>query len=238
MYSKGKGAAWKSPEPLPRGRHGLSPEAVRASQRERVVRSMLALVADRGYTATSVPAVTAAARVARNTFYEFFPDKESCFLAACAEAAADIIATMETYGIEDDWVVGVRRGIRTFLHWWQDRPAFARAYLVELALVGEGAVQQRENAYQVFEALFTRLGARIRREQPGLVPLPAFVPRVLVHALLELVAAEVRAGRTQRLTAIEDAAMFLTVKLLADDAAAQATLSAVPPSDLLFAKGL
>ncbi|MGH8530830.1 MAG: TetR/AcrR family transcriptional regulator [Nevskiales bacterium] len=227
MFSKSKGGAKPPvfrPQPLPRGRHRLSAEVVRASQRQRLVQAMLSLVGERGYAATSVPAVTAAARVARNTFYQFFPDKESCFLAACAEAAADGIATMETFGIEADWVVGVRRGMRTWLQWWQERPGFARAYLVELPLVGEGAVRQRENAYQRFEQLFMRLGARVRREQPGLQPLPDFVPRVLVYALLELVAAEVRAGRIGRLTAIEDTAMFVTVKLLADETYAQLTL--------------
>jgi hypothetical protein len=119
-------------------------------------------------------------------------------------------------------VVGVRRGIRTWLQWWQERPGFARAYLVELPLVGEGAVRQREKTYERFEQLFTRLAARIRRENPSLPPMPDFVPRVLVYALLELVAAEVRAGRTGRLTQIEDASLFVTVKLLADDATARA----------------
>ena len=230
MFSKIKGGpetAKFRPQPLPRGRHRLSPEVVRASQRERIVHAMLALVAERGYAATSVPAVTTSARVARNTFYAFFPDKQSCFLAACAEAAGDVIATMETFGIESDWIVGVRRGMRTWLQWWQDRPGFARAYLVELPLVGQGAVRQREATYQRFEELFARLGARIRREQPELPPLPDFVPRVLVYTLLEMVAAEVRAGRTEQMTRIEDASMFVTVKLLADDAAAQqATLPA------------
>jgi AcrR family transcriptional regulator len=223
MFPKSKGGAF-SPQPLPRGRHRLSPEVVRASQRERVVHAMLALVAERGYAATSVPAVTTAARVARNTFYQFFPDKESCFLVACAEAASDVMATMETFGIEADWIVGVRRGMRTWLQWWQERPGFARAYLMEMPLVGEGAVRQRENTYQRFEQLFARLGARIRREHPELPPLPEFVPRVLVYALIEMVAAEVRAGRTEQLTGIEDAAMFVTIKLLADDATAQTTL--------------
>lgn len=229
MFSKSKRGGL-SPQPLPRGRHRLSPEVVRASQRERVVHAMLALVGERGYAATTVPAVTAAARVARNTFYQFFPDKESCFLASCAEAAADLIATMETFGIEADWLVGVRRGMRTWLQWWQDRPVFARAYLVELALVGDGAIRQRESAYQRYEQLFAGLGARIRREQPALPPLPEFVPGILVRALLELVAAEVRAGRTEHLTNIEDTAMFVTIKLLADDAAAQTVLSAPPLS--------
>jgi len=225
MFSKSKGGNI-SPQPLPRGRHRLSREVVRASQRERVVHAMLALVGEQGYAATTVPSVAMAARVARNTFYEFFPDKESCFVAACAEAAADVIATMETFGIEDDWVVGVRRGMHTWMQWWQERPGFARAYLVELPLVGERALRQRESAYARFEELFVRLGARIRREHPDMPALPAFVPRVLVHALLELVAAEVRAGRTAQLTEIEDTAMFITTKLLANDDVAQATLAA------------
>lgn len=234
MYSKIKGRGGGErfrPQPLPRGRHRLPAAVVKASQRERVVHAMLVLVGQRGYAATTVPAVTAAARVGRNTFYEFFPDKEACFVAACVEVAADLIATMETFGIESDWIVGVRRGMRTFLRWWQERPVFARAYLVEMPLVGAGAVQQREDAYQRFEELFRRLAARIRREDPRLPPLPDFVPRVLVHALLELVAAEVRAGRTARLTGIENAAMFVTVKLLADDATAQGTLSAPPRAE-------
>lgn len=224
MYPKSKGGAFR-PQPLPRGRHTLSREVVRASQRERVVHAMLVLVAERGYAATTVAAVTSAARVGRNTFYKFFPDKESCFLAACAEAAGDIIATMETFGIETDWVVGVRRGMRTWLQWWQDRPGLARAYLMELPVVGEASVKHRESAYSRFEQLFTRLGERIRREHPGLPDLPAFVPRVLVYALIEMVAVEVRAGRTAELTQIEDAALFITVKLLADDATANSVLS-------------
>jgi hypothetical protein len=46
--------------------------------------------------------------------------------------------------------------------------------------------------------------------------------QVLVLATTELIAAEVRAGRTAQLTELEDAIVFLTVKLLADDATARA----------------
>lgn len=215
-----------SAAPLPRGRHGLSPKFVRASQRERVVKAMLALVAERGYAATTVPDVVAAARVSRNAFYEFFEDKQECFLAACEEAAADLFATMETFGIEEDWVQGVRRGIRTFLQWWQDRPGMARAYLVELPLVGAHAVEQRARAQAPFEVMFQLLGERVRRDHLKLAPLPAFVPRILVIALLEFLAAEVRANGSARLVELEPQALFITVKLLADDATAHATLAA------------
>ena len=51
-----------TPEPLPRGRHKLDRDAVRASQRERLLRAMLQCVAADGYAATTVPRVAAAAR--------------------------------------------------------------------------------------------------------------------------------------------------------------------------------
>ena len=69
-------------EPLPRGRHKLGADTVRASQRERLIRAMLETVAEQGYEATTVPRVVARARVSRNAFYEFFDDKTSCFIAA------------------------------------------------------------------------------------------------------------------------------------------------------------
>src|SRR3569833_741535 len=72
-------------EPLPRGRHGLSDSAVRSSQRERLLNAMLQLVLRQGYGATTIPQVVALARVSSNTFYEYFADKEQCFLAACDE---------------------------------------------------------------------------------------------------------------------------------------------------------
>ena len=90
MSPKVKRGAWQG-EPLPRGRHKLAPDDVRASQRERLVRAMLETVAERGYEATTVPDVVARARVSRNAFYEFFDDKIDCFIAACDDAAAEML---------------------------------------------------------------------------------------------------------------------------------------------------
>ena len=81
---------WRG-EPLPRGRHKLAAEAVRNSQRARIVRAMLECVGRDGYEATTVPQVVATARVSRNAFYEFFADKADCFIAACDEAAQELL---------------------------------------------------------------------------------------------------------------------------------------------------
>jgi AcrR family transcriptional regulator len=203
-------------EPLPRGRHKLDPEVVRASQRERLIRAMLETVAEQGYEPTTVPDVVARARVSRNAFYEFFADKTSCFIAACDEEASELLGVVVRFASAPSWTDALRQGTRAYLTWWAERPAFARAYFIGLPAVGDPATAQRERGYARFRDLFRELGRRARTEQPGLPPLPEIAPRVLVLAITELVAEEVRAGRTERLPALEDDVVLMATKLLAD----------------------
>jgi AcrR family transcriptional regulator len=191
-------------EPLPRGRHNLGAEAVRASQRERLVRAMLETVAEKGWEATSVPEVVARARVSRNAFYEFFADKTSCFIDACDEEAAELLGVVVAAGSLPDWREALRQGTQAYLDWWSRRPAFARAYFIGLPAAGEPAMAQRERGYARFREVFVELGRQARAQRPGLPTLDAIVPRILVLAITELVAEEVRAGRVERLPELED----------------------------------
>jgi AcrR family transcriptional regulator len=201
---------------------------VRSSQRERLIRAMLETVAERGYDSTTVPEVVARARVSRNAFYEFFKDKTDCFVAACDEAAAELLQSLLALAAEPDWIHAIRRGARDYLRWWHARPALARAYFTGLPIAGEPALEQRDRAYALFREMFEALGRRARAEQPSLPPLAEVVPRILVLGITELVAEEVRAGRIDRLDRLEDALVFIAVKLLADDETARRT-AAQPP---------
>jgi AcrR family transcriptional regulator len=214
---------WRG-EPLPRGRHKLATEVVRASQRERLIRAMLETVAERGYEATTVPDVVARARVSRNAFYEFFADKTDCFIAACDEEAEDLLGAVMAAASESNWVEMMRRGVRAYLRWWTERPAFSRAYFTGLPAAGDRAIAQREGAYGQFEQMFAEVGRRARVEQPSLPPLPALAPKILVLAITELVAGEVRDGRTEHLGEMERELVFVAVKLLADDDTARRAL--------------
>ncbi len=188
---------------------------------------MLECVAEQGYEATTVPQVVAAARVSRNAFYEFFSDKTDCFLAACDQEADELLAALLAQNEAGDWLEALRAGTGIYLRWWQDRPALSRAYFVGLPSAGERAMRQRDRQYARFRQMFEALAARARTEQPELEPLPEFVPRALVAAITELVAAEVRAGHVDRLTELEPAVEFLTVKLLADEATARGRVDIV-----------
>ncbi|HEV2981419.1 MAG TPA: TetR/AcrR family transcriptional regulator [Solirubrobacteraceae bacterium] len=219
---------WRG-EPLPRGRHHLSAAAVRDSQRARILRAMMECVGRRGYEGTTVPDVVATARVSRNAYYELFTDKADCFIAVCDEAADELLGELVALASESSWISAVRLGAHAYLRWWQQRPTLARAYFLSLPMVGERASQQRERQYEAFRAMFSELGRRARAEQPELAPLEELVPRVLVLAITELVADEVRARRTSRLTALSDQVALLAIRLLADDATAAQVRAAGEP---------
>ena len=195
---------------LPKGRHNLPPHVVRASQRERLLEAMLQSVAERGYAATSVPQVVADARVSRNAFYALFTDKIECFLAVCDELGSELLESLTSIASED-WVQQLRDGMSLYLRFWAERPAFARAYFIELPAVGPRAVEQRGRQYELFLALFEDLA--VRAQPAG--GLPRLLPRMLVVSVTELVAQEVRVGRTEQLPALEDEFVELVGRLLA-----------------------
>ena len=176
---------------------------------------MLETVAEKGYEATTVPEVVARARVSRNAFYEFFADKTSCFIAACDEEAADLLGVVLQFASARSWTVALRQGTRAYLTWWAERPAFARAYFTGLPMAGEPAAAQRERGYARFREVFREVGRRARAEEPSRPPMPEVAPRVLVLAITELVAEEVRAGRTESLPALEDDIVLVASRLLA-----------------------
>jgi AcrR family transcriptional regulator len=188
---------------------------VLGSQRSRLLRAMLDQVAERGYPATTVGDVVAAARCSRNAFYELFEDKEACYIAAADEAGAEMLDALVSGAQEQDtWLDALRSGTHRYLRWWVDNPRYAAAYLIELPTAGRRALEQRDRAYADFAAMFAGLAARARAEQPLLPPLPPLAPRLLVMSITELIAQEVREGRVDSLMELEDDLVRFIVKTL------------------------
>jgi AcrR family transcriptional regulator len=200
----GAGAKLEGGPALPRGRHRLSEEEVLDSQRRRLLAAMLECVGEHGYAATTVPQVVAAARVSRNSFYALFENKSDCFTALCESLGTELLAQMYELAGEPDWRRRLELGTGVYLGWWQSRPAWARAYLVELPSAGAEAMAGRDAQLQAFEPIFAELGALARRGDRGAAPLSPLVPRLIVYGITELVAAEVRLGRVERLGELQD----------------------------------
>jgi len=206
--------ATTAPEPLPRGRHKLSREDVRESQRRRLITAMLERVSEQGYAATTLGDVVSAARCSRNAFYDLFEDKEACYIAACDETATEMLEALYSAVEEQSWLAALRRGMRSYLRWWAEHPQFAAAYVIDLPAAGRRALEQRDRAYARFAAMFEALAARARTEQPLLGPLSPLAPRLLVTGITEIVGQEVREGRVDALPELEEELVQLVVKTL------------------------
>jgi AcrR family transcriptional regulator len=159
--------------------------------------------------------VVAAARCSRNAFYELFEDKEACYIAAADETGAEMLDALVSGAQQaDTWLEALHRGTHSYLRWWVDNPAYAAAYLIDLPSAGRRALEQRDRVYADFAAMFAGLAARARAEQPLLPPLPPLAPRLLVMAITELIAQEVRHGHVEDLMQVEDELVRFIVKTL------------------------
>jgi len=98
---------------FPAGVRTLSPDLVRAIQRERLLASMVRTVAEVGYNALTVQNVLTRAGISRPTFYEQFEDKEACFIAAFDACAARMRRRVDAAvaAAGSDWRGQLRSGI-------------------------------------------------------------------------------------------------------------------------------
>jgi AcrR family transcriptional regulator len=118
--------------PLPGGHHGLSPEQVAESQRERLLAGVAHAVSQRGYRATTVTEIVRAASVSSAAFYKHFESKEECFLAAFDAIVAhlrDLVA--EAVEPIPGWPHKVIAALSAALRFFAAEPDLARLCLIE-----------------------------------------------------------------------------------------------------------
>jgi AcrR family transcriptional regulator len=131
---------------LPPGRHGLPRTFVAENQRERLLNGVVEAVAGHGWNAATIARITEAAKISRRTFYEYFEDKEACFLAAYEMIEAHVLDSMlAAPGADAPWPDRVRARLAALLDVLSRDVAVSRCFLVEpLAAGGDVAARYRE----------------------------------------------------------------------------------------------
>jgi AcrR family transcriptional regulator len=119
--------------PLPRGRHGIDRDEIRAHQRGRLVEATIECVADRGYALTTVGHIVSRARVSRETFYELFSDKEDCYVASLADTIGDITSAWGEAASDRSLAPAdrIEAGLRGYFASLAERPAVAKCFILE-----------------------------------------------------------------------------------------------------------
>ncbi|MCW3066914.1 MAG: TetR/AcrR family transcriptional regulator [Solirubrobacterales bacterium] len=195
-----------SAEPLPRGRHRLSREQVLRSQRGRMLAAMAEAVAEKGYASTSVADVIGRARVSRETFYEQFADKESCFLAAYDAGVDAMLTTLAAAREEqatDDPMARYERRLATYLESLAAEPAFARTFLIEVYAAGPRALERRRAVMDQFvDAVHEVLADALPRGADG-----RFASEMIVGAVSSLVTTRIGTGDIAALPALREPIM-------------------------------
>jgi AcrR family transcriptional regulator len=196
---------------LPRGRHGLTREAVAESQRERLLRAMAEAVAERGYVNTPVAEVLARAHVSRESFYEHFANKEDCFLAAYDFAAETVMGAMAQelgqLGTTPPTLDTLDAVLGRYLDALADEQAMARTFLVEAYAAGPAALARRTEIQGRFgAAVAVVLDARTDGER--------FACEALVAAVSALTTQRVAAGDFAGLRALRAPLMDLVAAAL------------------------
>jgi AcrR family transcriptional regulator len=180
-------ATGEVPAELPRHRHALTREAVRASQVVRILLATADVVAERGYAATSVSAIAGRAGVSTKTFYELYGDKEEAFLAAYAAIDVVIARMTEAALAHEGPPEMLRAGARSFLDQLAGEPAFTRMLVIEAVGAGPRVLRRRAEAFADFvAALRVPLDAASARD-PGFAGVEEPLLLALLGGINELV---------------------------------------------------
>lgn len=195
-------------ERLPRGRHGLSRDAVLASQRGRMLDACCRAVAAKGYARLTVADVLAGAGVSRETFYEHFRDKEECFLAAYELSADAVRQAMREADPGDDAQPRLRweRMLDAYLEVMSREDGYAHVFLIDVYAAGERALARRRRVMESFVELIADLvGARSRADR--------FACEALVAAVSSMVTVRVAVGELDELPKLRKPIMDVARRL-------------------------
>ena len=204
---------------LPRGRSRLPVVAVQASQRERLVRAVVAAVAQSGYPAVTVADIVRRARVSRAAFYTHFSGKEDCFLSASQEGGNLMVSRIVTAtralapGTPDEEVLRV--ACRAFLAFVAGEPEFAKIFHIDMPAAGPRAWERLDAAQHRYAVLSRTWHERALARHPDWPAVPYEAYLALAGATAELVRARVRQGDAGAIPGLEDTIVSLHLAVMA-----------------------
>lgn len=179
------------PERRARGAAGLAPP----TERERLIAAMAASCATRGYAATQIADITAAAAVSQGRFEQHFADKAECALTALNETLAEVTRVVAAASGPEraDWekLLG---GLQALLELLAARPSAA-----QLACA-EARQSMPPEAYALYESGIRVLVAMLDRTRAyANATVPPTATRAAIGGGEALIRRELLAGRPERL---------------------------------------
>lgn len=167
------------------------------TQRERIVRGAARVVVENGYAALSIPAISSAAGVSNQTFYEHFASKRDAFLAAFDILAGEALAASNTaFAQAGDRPEAIGAALRALLEHIAGNDLFARLAFFELPTAGPVALDRADAALDSFSAYLEQDADEIGG------PLPRAVLEAIPTGTWAVIQHEIAHGRGAELPAL------------------------------------
>jgi AcrR family transcriptional regulator len=178
------------PPPLPSGRSRLSSAEIARNQRERIIFATADVAVAKGYTATTIADITAAARVDKRVFYSHFRDKQQAFLAVHELGSQQTMAVAASaFFSTASWPERIWEGIRAGAHFHATYHIISHIGFVESHAVGAPAVQRIDDSRAAF-TIFLQEGVQYASRPPSRTVMEA-----IAAAIFEIGYRQARRGR-------------------------------------------
>jgi len=194
----------------------LPSQQVADVHRARLIAGMAEAAAEKGYADVTIADVVKRAQVSRRTFYEHFPDKQACFLAAY-EASADLVIALIAHAVADErlpWQQRIAAGVSVYLQTLASEPGLTRVFLIDILSAGPEALRRRRAVHGRFAELLQTLASRHRDELPPGYAIEPTMAIAIIGAVNELVLLAVEGGRADDLPRLAEVANRLVLASL------------------------
>jgi AcrR family transcriptional regulator len=185
-----------------------------ANPAERVLRALAAVVAEKGYPATTVAEVVDRASTSQRTFYEHFANKEDALLAALDSGSAQMLATvLPAFRRAPSWEESVKGAYEAMFGFGTEEPEYTLLGAVEMYAAGKRALQTRDTIMEGLEALLAP-GYELAPETPKVAA------EAIGGAIYSLLNDQVKAKGPESMPEMVPMATYMTLApfLGADDA--------------------
>jgi AcrR family transcriptional regulator len=158
------------------------------TQRERLLAGMLHQAALDGYADATIAKVIAHAGVSRPTFYEYFSDKDDCFVAVLGDIQERAIEEIRRRVEREPPQAAAAAVLRATIDFVRVQPAMGRVLVKEALAGGERALEVRDHGIAQIEQLVERRYA----ELPTGAEAPDVSSAMLVGCVQRLLASRLR----------------------------------------------
>jgi AcrR family transcriptional regulator len=182
-----------------------------AGNRQRLLDSLAASIAEDGYRETTVADIVRRAHTSLRTFYAHFASKEECFVALLAAVNADLLQQISMcVDPHAPWQQQVRQAVEAWIAFTESRPAITLSWIRDEPSLGIPTCRR-----DMTEAFITLVQAMCDTEPmraAGVGPMPREVAVMLLGGLRELAATTVEYGG--RIGDVTEIAVRASVALL------------------------